>query len=419
MIVYRRMNNRFITLTICIITCLTLVGCGSAAVNADIPKDELETTLTDSVDSDREDIEKPSEKMVINSLSVEDAETISGSLGSPVVTVECQDYDGNGTNEAFVVLGKQDEFGGYLVDQLWFISSDKKTKMLKDDFNDLSMYINNDGYYMDYPDEKKGFFYADFGGHGSGWITLIYGVKDGQPFELDISMKTEGFYQDTPGQFYTLTDNFDDGHVYLITPLKFNKETGQFEKGEPTGEKKWENTESSNEASDLIDAFIRGEIDAESSDEGRAPINISELENNEEEWLRYEVGDRIDIDSDGEDELIMNGPYGGMILDARDNKVYILTEGDGMAAVLSVAKLDNEFWVVHADTSHSGRQMYFLDKYNGRGEITDSTTLSAEYWDSPNDQYDEDSDFMFRDKPITMEEFERIRDEMYMWTNSN
>ena len=178
-----------------------------------------------------------------------------------------------------------------------------------------------------------------------------------------------------------------------------------------------ENTESSNAASDLIDAFIRGEINAESTYEGREPVNISELENNEEEWLRYEVGDRLDVDNDGEDELVMNGPYGGMILDARDDKVYILAEGDGMAAVLSVAKLDDEFWVVHADTSHGGREMYFLEKYNGKGEVTDTTTLSAEYWDNPDDQYDENSDFKFRDEPITMEEFERIRDEMYMWMN--
>ncbi|MBQ6318605.1 MAG: hypothetical protein IJI23_02280 [Lachnospiraceae bacterium] len=45
--------------------------------------------------------------------------------------------------------------------------------------------------------------------------------------------------------------------------------------------------------------------------------------------------------------------------------------------------------------------------------------MSAEYWDSPDDQYDENSDFTYGDEPITMEEFEKIRDEMYMWMNSD
>lgn len=36
----------------------------------------------------------------------------------------------------------------------------------------------------------------------------------------------------------------------------------------------------------------------------------------------YSVGDKTDLDNDGEDERILNGPYGGIYLDARDNRVY-------------------------------------------------------------------------------------------------
>jgi len=126
----------------------------------------------------------------------------------------------------------------------------------------------------------------------------------------------------------------------------------------------------------------------------------------------------VDADNDGEDELVMDGPYGGLILDTRDGKVLELAEGEGTAGVLNIAKLDNEFWIVHQDTSHGGRQIYVLDKYNGKGEIVESTSLGAEYWDSPDDQYDENSVFYFKDKPISMKEFERIRDGLFMWQNS-
>ena len=166
---------------------------------------------------------------------------------------------------------------------------------------------------------------------------------------------------------------------------------------------------------DLLDAFIRGEIAAEGNYEGKDSFYLSDLENNDEEWLQYSVGDRIDADNDGEEELFLNGPYGGMLLDARDGKVVILSEGEGTAGVLSIARYGGAFWVVHADTSHSGREIYVLDKYNETGEITDSTTLSAEYWDNPDDQYDENSIFTFHDKPISMSEFEKLWAELFDW----
>ena len=46
------------------------------------------------------------------------------------------------------------------------------------------------------------------------------------------------------------------------------------------------------------------------------------------------------------------------------------------------------------------------------GEIEDEFQLSAEYWDSQNGQYDEKSDFTFRDKKISMEEYEALKTEI-------
>ena len=39
-------------------------------------------------------------------------------------------------------------------------------------------------------------------------------------------------------------------------------------------------------------------------------------------WDAYSVGEKVDLDNDGEKELIISGHYGGIYFDARDNKVY-------------------------------------------------------------------------------------------------
>lgn len=155
-----------------------------------------------------------------------------------VCALEYHDYDGDGRNEAFAAIGKDDDMGGYILESIWFIGSDEKGKMMRDDFNDLSMYSDESGYYEQYSDENVGFFTGECGGYGSGWLTFIFGVRNGEPYELDLSMETEGFYRNEQGRFYTLTDDFTDGHRYLITELIYDSKTGQFKKGKVT-DKDW------------------------------------------------------------------------------------------------------------------------------------------------------------------------------------
>ena len=169
-------------------------------------------------------------------LSKAEAGEIADNLGGMVCAVECHDYDGDGADEAYAALGENDELGGYMLESVWFIASDGTATKMRDDFNGLSMYSKESGYYIEYTDEDTGFFTAECGGYGSGWLNFLFGVKDGKPYELDLSMKIEGFYQDRPGVFYTLTDNYDDGHAYLITELEYDSKTGQFKKGRVTDE---------------------------------------------------------------------------------------------------------------------------------------------------------------------------------------
>lgn len=167
------------------------------------------------------------------------------------------------------------------------------------------------------------------------------------------------------------------------------------------------------DAERLLDAFLAGEIPA--IRDGGEEFMIDQLPFEEEDWASYSVGERIDLDNDGENEQIVNGPYGGIYLDARDEKVYVLAEGEGTAGVLLYTNYDNATWIVHCDTLHGGRQIYWLTKYDGEGKIADEFRLEAQYWDSPDQMYDENSDFTYRDEKITMAEYEALRKEILGW----
>ncbi len=170
------------------------------------------------------------------------------------------------------------------------------------------------------------------------------------------------------------------------------------------------------EPEELLDAFLASEIPAYYDNESERVIMYDQLPHDEDDYLSYyHVGERIDLDNDGEVEQIVNGPYGGMYFDARDGKVYVLAAGDGTAMVLSYTDYDNATWIVYSDTLHGGRQLYWLERHDGGGNIVDEFELGAEYWDSTDFEYHEDSDFTYRDEKISMSEYEELRKEILGW----
>lgn len=169
------------------------------------------------------------------------------------------------------------------------------------------------------------------------------------------------------------------------------------------------------ESEELLDEFLAGKIPAVYDGEEESAIMFDDLPFDEEDWCSYSVGERVDLDNDGENEQIMKGPYGGMYLDARNGKVYVLAEGEGTAGVLFYTYYDNAAWIVHSDTTHVGRQVYWLTRFDGDGNVVDEFVLAAAYWDSPDSRYDENSDFTYRDNKISMEEYEALRKEIFGW----
>lgn len=166
---------------------------------------------------------------------------------------------------------------------------------------------------------------------------------------------------------------------------------------------------------ELLDAFLAGEIPAYYDYKGETGIMYyDQLPQDENDYLSYySVGERIDLDNDGEVEQIVNGPYGGSYFDARDGKVYVLAEGEGTTGLLSYAEYDNAIWIVHSDIMHGGRQLHWLTQYDGEGKIVDAFEFGAEYWDSPDGKYDENSTFTYRDEEISMSEYEELRKEIF------
>lgn len=174
-------------------------------------------------------------------------------------------------------------------------------------------------------------------------------------------------------------------------------------------------------AAELLQAFLNNEIPAETNGastyigEDQTEFYLKDLPYTEDtnDWEAFSAGGWKDLDNDGEEELILNGPYGGMYLDAADGKVSVLASGEGTASVLMYGKYDHVFWVVHADTMHAGREIYHMDRYIGGGNIQESCELSAEFENSPDDTFHEDSTFMFRGEQISMEEFQKLKDEIF------
>ena len=158
-----------------------------------------------------------------------------------------------------------------------------------------------------------------------------------------------------------------------------------------------EKTSSSTEK--VLDAFINNEIPLS----GEKALYFKDMIQEE----GTELGERIDLDNDGENELIITNIYGGYYLDVRDDKVWIFAQGLGTAGIIHYIEYDGAIWIYYSDTSHVGRQTYEFEKYEGGDNLVDSFCLNHEYWDDVNHVY------TYRGQEISKEEYERVYGEIF------
>lgn len=170
---------------------------------------------------------------------------------------------------------------------------------------------------------------------------------------------------------------------------------------------------------ELFMAFCNGEINAyeilEDGSFGNININNYQLAGSisENEIIDMTVylknSEPIDLDNDGECEYLLYNPvYGYMCFDCKDGKVICFAHGEGKTAVCSYTWYNEECWIVHGDTTHEGRCMYKLSKYNGNLDIVSSFEIGWTDWDG-----DGNASYYMDDMELTKEQYEEYINQIF------
>ena len=145
-----------------------------------------------------------------------------------------------------------------------------------------------------------------------------------------------------------------------------------------------ENTDLELTSEKLLDLFINGSIDAVDSTDLTSTFYITDLNMDYEEWDSYCIGERVDLDNDGENELIICGPYGGIYIDAHDNKVYEFASGDGNANRLSYTYYNGKIWIMYSNNMNVGYEAYHMERFEGADNLVAEMNFGEEFVDANN-----------------------------------
>lgn len=150
------------------------------------------------------------------------------------------DYDGNGTKEAFAIRGKKEADSCTNV-VIYYVDGENIRQM-----NDKEYY----GYYSHeqlLETGKQKFLVWELDAGGSGSLSYVFGVKDGKSYQPQISGNYEAFWGQDGN--YSVTYNYfkpEGGHEYLSKKVIFNEDSGEFEVEEDAKE------ESENEINNTV-----------------------------------------------------------------------------------------------------------------------------------------------------------------------
>ena len=143
-----------------------------------------------------------------------------------------------------------------------------------------------------------------------------------------------------------------------------------------------ENIDTEMTTEELLDLFINGSISAISSED--SAFYITDLDMDSGEWDSYSIGERVDLDNDGENELIICGPYGGIYLDVRNNKVYEFAAGEGDSLALSYVFYNGSTWIMYSNRMHAGYETYHMEKFEGADNLVSEMNFHEELVDEDN-----------------------------------
>ncbi|WP_029231542.1 hypothetical protein [Butyrivibrio sp. VCB2006] len=149
-----------------------------------------------------------------------------------------------------------------------------------------------------------------------------------------------------------------------------------------------------------FDAFLHNELQGQKNYQDYV---------NEDEVYGYSF---LDVDNDGEKELALFSIYYNPMafFDVHDGKVERICGGEGTAQQLRISQIDGKNVLCYYDTMHTGRSLYYLVRIDHNGGQYDQQRLEAIY--DNKDRYDASDKFLFNDQPITLDEFEKLRQEL-------
>ncbi len=147
-----------------------------------------------------------------------------------------------------------------------------------------------------------------------------------------------------------------------------------------------ESVDSDRTADELLDLFINGSISAVDPTDQTSAFYITDLKMGTEEWDSYSIGEKVDLDNDGENELIICGPYGGIYLDARDGMVYEFAVAEGTALTLSYVYYNGAVWIMYSSRSSAGFEFYHMEKYEGADHLVAEINFGEELVDPDHEE---------------------------------
>ena len=164
-------------------------------------------------------------------------------------------------------------------------------------------------------------------------------------------------------------------------------------------------------ADELLDLFISGSINAVDPADSTLTFYITDLNMDSEEWDAYSVGEKIDLDNDGENELILNGPYGGIYLDARDGQVYGFAAGEGYGFTLSYTYFRGAIWILYSNRMHQGYESYHMELFEGADNLVEEMNFNEELIDENNVEGPEK--YYLNGTEITYDEYLELSSEIF------
>ena len=172
-----------------------------------------------------------------------------------------------------------------------------------------------------------------------------------------------------------------------------------------------ENEDSEMTADELLDLFVNGSINAVDPIDSTSTFYITDLNMDSEEWDAYSVGEKIDLDNDGENELILNGPYGGIYLDARDGQVYGFAAGEGYGFTLSYTYFRGAIWILYSNRMHQGYESYHMELFEGADNLVEEMNFNEELIDEDNVEGPEK--YYLNGTEITYDEYLELSSEIF------